>query len=195
MNAESTTSTLLSALRDPVNQSAWARIDGHYRPIVERVARRVGLSDSDASDAAQETMLTVMRDFRAGRYAPERGRLRSWILAIARFRIADAQRLQGGRRAERGDSVLATLPAACALDEVWDDEHRKTVFALAINELRASSRFSERTLAVYERLALGLQPVREIAVEFGIAEQDVYEAKARITGKLREIIAQFDWQA
>ena len=193
MSAESTTSTLLSALRDPVNQNAWTRIDGHYRPIIERVGRRVGLGEADAADAAQETMLSVMKDFRAGRYAPERGRLRTWILAIARFRIADAQRGRGRARAG-GDSVLATLPATADIDGLWEEEHRRTVFTLAINELRRNSRFSERSLSIYERVALGLQPVREIASEFGVAEQEVYEAKARITGKLREIIAEFDWQ-
>jgi RNA polymerase sigma factor (sigma-70 family) len=193
VNADSTTSTLLAALRDPVNQNAWTRIDAHYRPIIERVARRVGLSESDAADAAQETLLSVTKDFRAGRYTPERGRLRTWILAIARFRIADAQRGRG-RHFAAGDSVLATLPAAADIDDLWEEEHRKTIFALAINELRRNSRFSERTLSIYERLALGLQPVREIASEFGVAEQEIYEAKARITGKLREIIAEFDWQ-
>ena len=61
-----TTSALLNSLRDPANGAAWGELDGRYRPILFNLARRAGLSDADAADAALKMAALVPRLVRVG---------------------------------------------------------------------------------------------------------------------------------
>ena len=103
-----TTTALLAALHDLSDQPAWREFEGRYAPIISGVARRMGLSESDSQDVMQETMLQFIRDYRAGKYDRTRGRLRSWIIGIARHRIADIfeQGFVVGVEAERAVAVI-----------------------------------------------------------------------------------------
>ncbi|MEO8269590.1 MAG: hypothetical protein ABI557_07720 [Aureliella sp.] len=57
--SQDTRESLLIALRDPGNTTAWKEFSAIYRPMISHIARRMGLHPSDAEDAAQQLMLTV----------------------------------------------------------------------------------------------------------------------------------------
>ncbi len=93
-----TTTALLEALHDPACEQVWQEFDGRYRPVIIALALHLGLRHDEASEVAQETLSQFVRDYLAGRYDRGRGRLRSWILGIARHRILDVQRHRQRRR-------------------------------------------------------------------------------------------------
>lgn len=98
MTANNTTTRyLLQGIVDPSNRSQWLAFDDRYRPIIEGFARRLGLNEHEASDVAQDTLLRFMKDFRLGKYDPTRGRLRSWLISIAKNRITDTKASQAKR--------------------------------------------------------------------------------------------------
>jgi hypothetical protein len=70
-----TTTALLEGLHDPADAVAWEQFDRRYRPIVVGFASRLGLADADAADVAQEVMLQFVKEYRAGKYDRQRGRL------------------------------------------------------------------------------------------------------------------------
>lgn len=101
-----TTTALLDSLKDPSNAPIWDEFDARYRPILHGFARKLGLSQEDAADVAQQAMTEFVRDYRAGLYHRGKGRLSSWLISIARNRAVDLQRAQGRRRGWRGESAF-----------------------------------------------------------------------------------------
>lgn len=187
-----TTTELLDGLHDSANALAWSEFDRRYRPILIGFLRRSGLGDSDAADVAQETLTCFIRDYRAGRYDRTQGRLRSWLIGIARYRVADVRRAAFRRREYRGESAIVDLPADMDADSIWEAEQREFIFSEAIAELRRTSRFSERTIEAFERVVLKREPVEDVSAELDLTPQEIYNAKNRVVQRLREIAQQFE---
>src|SRR5690348_2881849 len=106
-----TTTQLLDSLSDESNREVWAGFDTRYRPILEGVARRLGLPPEDAADVAQETLARFARDYRLGKYERGKGRLRTWILSIARARSIDLLRAKSRSNAQQGGTELSEEPS------------------------------------------------------------------------------------
>lgn len=180
-----TTTQLLEGLRDPANHAAWGPFDERYRPILEGIGRRLGLDAAGAADAAQESLTAFFEAYRAGRYARERGRLRSWLMGIARRKIAD-QRAR--TRVVDGGGLLDDLPDDDGLAALWSTQRRAAILRSALSELRRDSGLHPRTIDAFERLAIGTRSAAEIAAELGMTRQDVYMARHRVTERVRPVI-------
>lgn len=187
-----TTTELLAGLHERGNRAVWDEFDRRYRPIVIGFLCRMGLNGSDAADVAQETLACFVEDYRRGKYDRQQGRLRSWLIAIARYRLADWRRTAGRRRELRGESAIEALPDAVDSDAAWEDEERRQVFAQAVAELRQTTRFNERTIAAFERVALRGESIESVSAELGLTPQEIYNAKNRVIAKLREVLRRYD---
>lgn len=187
-HATRTSTSLLEGLKDLSDQQAWGEFDRRYRPIMLAVARRLGLSDADAADVAQETVLHFVRDYRAGRFDPSRGRLRHWIAGIARHRIGDIQRRAALRGELCGASAMAELPDEDRVHAACEQAWREAVLKRAVDELR-STLSGEKSLAVLELLFIRQMSAGQVAAELGMTPQDVYVHKSRLARRLREFIA------
>jgi len=95
-----TSTTLLEGLRDAGNDGAWQRFFDRYQPMLVSFGKKLGLSEQDAQDAAQESMKAFAEAYRKERYDPTKGRLRSWLFGIAQNKIVDSHR-------RRMDMVMA----------------------------------------------------------------------------------------
>lgn len=190
--ATRTTTRLLEGLFDPAAEAVWQEFDRRYRPIIVGLARKLGLPEEDAADVAQETLARFVKAYRAGEYDRNRGRLRSWIIGIAKYRITDAIRARADRRGWRGDSIISGVPEQRELDAIWDVERRQAILRQAIDELRADSKTSEKTIRTFEMLSFHRRPAAAVAEELGMTLNDVYQAKNRVAGRLREIVARLE---
>lgn len=187
-----TTTALLAGLHQADNRMAWDEFDRRYRPILVGFLRRMGLDEADAADVAQETLACFVQDYRKHKYDRELGRLRTWLIGIARCRLADLRRSEGRRRAARGESAFAEIPADEEAVAAWEAEERRVVFDEAIGELRRSTRVADRTISAFERVVLRQEPVQRVADELGLSAQEIYNAKNRIVQRLREIMARYE---
>ena len=187
-----TNTILLDGLVDPANDAVWREFDDRYRPVIEAFAVKLGLRPEDAADAAQETMVQFARDYRAGRYDRERGRLRSWIFGIARHRVLDAQRARARRRERRGESALSDVQGSDDFERIWDDQWRKALLRTALDELRAGPRLEPRTLRAFELVALRGVAAAEAAREIGMSIDEIYVAKSRVLKRLRQIVSELE---
>ena len=152
-------------------------------------ARRLGLPEADAVDVAQETTVQFIKEYREGKYDRERGRLRSWLLGIARYRVAGAYRKRATSRVSRGESAIVDLPRDQEIEEAWDTERRMIILRAALDKLRNTTKIAEKTIRAFEMVALQQQPTAQAAAELDMSENDVYLAKSRVASKLREIVA------
>jgi RNA polymerase sigma-70 factor (ECF subfamily) len=193
LDVSRTTTILLDGLHDPANATAWREFDDRYRPIVVAFARRLGLSDADAADAAQETMTRFVQEYREGKYDRERGRLRSWLVGLAKYRIADAHRRRAGRRevAEEAEPAAALADDA-RLTQIWEAERRTVMLREALGRLRATTRTTEKTVRAFEMLVVGQVPVAQVADTLEMSAHDVYLAKGRVAQRLRDILADIE---
>jgi RNA polymerase sigma factor (sigma-70 family) len=181
-----TTTDLLAGLHQPGNRSAWDEFDRRYRPILIGFLRRMGLDETDAADVAQETLTCFVQDYR------QQGRLRSWLIGIARCRLADLRRVTGRRRERRGESAIKGLPDETDADSVWEAEERRFIFEQALAELRKTARFSERTIGAFERVVLRQEPMDTVSAELGLTPQEIYNVKNRVVERLRAIVQRYE---
>jgi DNA-directed RNA polymerase specialized sigma24 family protein len=165
-NLPMTTSTLLDLLRSPAaggpgeGESAWAELDARYRPVLIGFADALGRagggagcggwSRADAEDAAQWTLAELLKSLRAGVYAREKGRLRSWIMGIARNRVRMIKRSMARRNAVvYADAACTPDQDDATLDAIWTREQERAVRARVVVQGRfAVARASEWGRAV-----------------------------------------------
>lgn len=194
-----TSTVFLDGLRDPNNHALWAELDGRYRPVIEGVAVKMGLSRDEAADVAQQTLAEFAAAYNAGKYERGRGRLRSFLLGIARFRITDVMRLRAKRKGQRGDSALQDAaagthfkPAEQALSDAWEKARLKVMLLAALRELRDKTRIDENNLTAFEMLVIkGLTP-EQVSASCGMSVAQVYVIKTRVSARLREIVSRMN---
>jgi RNA polymerase sigma-70 factor, ECF subfamily len=188
-SAHTTTTVLLESLMDPARDAVWHEFDARYRPLLTAFAARLGLDASEAEDVAQEILVDFVRAYRGGKYDRTRGRLSSWIIAIARHRVLRRRLAVGRAQSQRCESALVELGDPAQLSAVWDDEQRRLIIVRAMEVLRAG-RTSEPALRAFELVAVRGVPAQEAARQCGMSVDEVYTAKHRVAARLREIVAE-----
>jgi RNA polymerase sigma-70 factor (ECF subfamily) len=185
--ATRTTTRLLDALHDPSNEPAWSHIDARYRPVIAGLARRLGLTDSDADEIAQHTLAEFVRAYRDGRYDRTKGRLSSWVLGIAHHSALHALR-KAKREVAMGATALSMVPDEATLRSIWTDERDRAILARAMGMLRDESAVDDRTLTAFELFGLRAVPADEVASRCGMTVDQVYVAKSRVVKRLRALV-------
>lgn len=183
-----TTTAMLNALTSPDNQAVWDEFVGRYRPVLIGFARTWGLKESDAEDVAQQTLAEFSRDLRAGKYTRGKGRLRAWMIGIARHRMVDVQRQLVKRREWRGDSVLIDAADENHVVDAWEEAQKTAIFQRSLEILRTQTRLNPTTIQAFELTVLRNVPTAEVARQCGISESEVYVAKSRVATKLKDIV-------
>ena len=183
-----TSTALLAGLYDAANDEIWREFDGRFRPLLVSFGCRLGLSAEDAADAAQETLLQFVRDYRAGKYDRTRGRLSAWLMGIARNRLMDARRSKIARREVRGESAIVAIPDESHFSELWDAECRQTVLDQALREMAESSRVSKQTWQAFRMHVVERISAEDVATRLGTSIRAVYLAKHRYLQRLRETV-------
>lgn len=182
-----TTTRLLEDLRDAGNAAAWEGFDGRYRPILSGFGRKLGLSSEDARELAQQTLTEFYRAYSAGRYERSRGRLRTWLIGIAR-NLALSMRRRRGAEPLGDDRLLESVPDEGQLTRVWEQEREQAIFAEALTRLRSSTRTEPATLRAFELYVIQGAPAAEVASLCDLSVDSVYVAKNRLTRWLREMV-------
>ncbi len=184
-----TSTLLLDGLRDPNNHVLWSQFDARYRPVLEGVGVKMGLTRDEATDAAQQTMAEFASAYRANKYQRGRGRLRSFLLGIARFRIADALRARAKHKTQRGESGLLDMGVRDkAMAEAWEHARLKVIVEEGLKQLRETTRLSEDNLHAFELLVVKGMAPEHVAASCNITTAQVYVIKNRVSAKLREIV-------
>src|SRR4051794_13754244 len=75
-----TRESLLSRLKDWEDQASWKDFFDTYWRLIYNLARKAGLSDAEAQDVVQETILSVARNIEGFRYDPAVCSFKSWML-------------------------------------------------------------------------------------------------------------------
>lgn len=189
-----TRQSLLSRLRDCGDEESWRDFFNSYWRLIYNVAIKAGLSNEEAQDVVQETVLSLAKTMPGFHYDPKVCSFKTWVQHLTRKRIADLLRRRppAGALSQRRPSESARtatverLPAVGGndLDAVWDAEWRQVVLERAMRTVRET--VNPKQYQMFHLYAIKGLPVREVARSLQVRVSQVYLAKHRVSALIRK---------
>jgi RNA polymerase sigma-70 factor (ECF subfamily) len=187
--------SLLSRLKRWDDQESWRDFFDTYWKFLYSVAIKAGLSDHDARDMVQETVVAVAKGLREGRFkAAEGSSFKAWLKLIVQRRVADhlrRRRLPFAEPAPGGEDTGLTplveripAPEVSVVVEVWEEEWAKNLADAAIE--RVKQRVGAKQFQMFDLYVLKEWPVREVAKTLHANVAQVYLAKHRVTSLIKQ---------
>jgi len=196
-----TRSSLLSRLRDLGDSDSWRAFFETYWRLLYNVARKSGLSDEDAQDVVQETVIAVARKMPEFHYDPAKGSFKQWLLLITRRRIQDHLRklyrslpraadAPGDPEGNAEAVVAPTFPPHTELDATWEREWRENLFQAAL--ARTRQRANPKHYQVFDYCVLQELPAAEVARMLGLNLAQVYLARHRVGAAVKRAVKELE---
>lgn len=186
--------SLLTRLKNWDDNEGWRRFFDTYWKLIYNAALKSGLSDAEAQDVVQETVLSVAKKMNEFKYDPALGSFKGWLLTLTRWRIADQFRKRtrhGHREAPADDATARTRaietvpdPHGQMLDAIWDAEWKKNLMDAAIE--RVKRKVGARQYQLFDLYVLKEWKVEEVAKTLGVSTDQIYQAKSRISTAIRK---------
>lgn len=189
--------SLLSRLRHWDDADSWEEFFYRYWKLIYSSARRAGLSDADAQDVVQETVLAVAKQLPEFRYDPGKGSFKGWLLTISRriigkrFRALsrEATLISGNGNSANPRGAEPTLQGwnEFNLETVWDEEWKRNLLDLALS--RVKSKVQAQHFQIFSYAVLKEWPVRKIAQAFGLSSARIYLIRHRVSKLVKKELA------
>ena len=183
-----THTALLVGLKAPTNDEVWSDFYARYQPLLVSVGRRLGVSEQDAQDAAQEALLAFAEGYQKGKYDRSKGRLRTWLFGIAVKKIRDIQRRNGRNFVvvEPVDKsrVLNGQPDDHSLSDIWESEWERRLLQVCMENV--CRHMEVATVKAFELFVLKEWPADKVASQLGVTRNAVFKAKRRVLSRMRE---------
>lgn len=190
----STCDTLLGRLKAENAHEAWKEFYELYWGAILRYARKLGLDETQAQDVLQETMVALMRILPEFAYDRGKGKFRSFLLTIVhRKSLGVLRRARRSTEVPLSETVERDTVSSFATSESVDEETlarwRLSLLEEALRRLKANGALAENTFAVFHAYAVERRPVQEVAREFGLKENAVYQIKNRLLARIQHEVA------
>lgn len=180
--------SLLERLRDLDDQPSWRQFFDTYWKLIYGAAIKAGLSDQEAEDVVQETIIGVARKMPDFQYNPAVCSFKGWLMHVTRCRIVDRFRRRRAHnvpltRPAGPDTTADTAlnladPAANVLEEVWNEEWRKNIVDVAMERVRRHA--NPEHYQIFHLHAVKGLGVRDVARLTGASLAKVYVTYHRI---------------
>ena len=188
--------SLVERLSDWNDRRRWQQFFDSYWKLIHNTARKAGLTDIEAQEVVQETMITVAKKIDQLKYDPALGSFKGWLLHITRWRIADQfrKRKGGPDRAsspDRDTTRTATIeriadPTGFDLDTAWEEEWRRNLLHTAI--VRVKTKIDPKQYQIFDCYVFKQWPAQKVAAELQVSIAQVYLAKHRVAALLKKEI-------
>jgi len=188
--------SLLSRLQDWGDQESWKDFFDTYWRLIYRVALKSGLTEAEAQDVVQETVLCVAKDIQKFKRERKLGSFKAWLFNITRWRIADqlrkrppagpltisAQDRPESNPADAPEESSGEIPQESAA--FWDEEWKTNLFNAALS--RVKRRVKEEHYQIFDLYVLKEWPATKVARLLGVSLGQVYIAKHRVALLVRK---------
>lgn len=192
--------TLLSRLEDWEDQDSWKEFFDIYWRLIYSVAIKSGLTETEAQDVVQETIISVAKDIHKFKRDRALGSFKGWLRNLIRWRIADQFRKRT-RAAQADDSKTAEDlprldpaevpdPAGGDTESAWEQEWQSNLLGAALERIKHSVK--EEHYQIFDLYVIKQWPVREVARALGVNAGLVYLVKYRISALLKREVRQLE---
>jgi RNA polymerase sigma factor (sigma-70 family) len=187
--------SLVDRLGNWDDHSRWQEFFETYWKLIYSVARKAGLSDAEAQDVVQETVITVAKNIGKLDYDPGVGSFKGWLLNITRWRIADQfrKRMPGHNQAARlsDDRRTVTIERvadsnAIDLEELWEREWQENLLATAMTRLK--KKVVPKHFQIFDCSVRKEWPAQKVADVLGVSVGQVYLVRHRVAALLKKEI-------
>ena len=183
--------SLLRRLKDWQDQDSWQEFSKIYERLIYQTARKAGLTDAEAQEVVQETLLSVAKKIAGFNYDANAGSFRGWLLQIIKRRIVDQFRKRRPAAPE-GTKGLDEIPDRTMLsfEALWNEEWHLAVLEMARAFVKGN--VGVKQYQMFEMYVLQQQPMRTVTKTLGVNAAQVYMAKYRITQLLKREIKRLE---
>lgn len=190
-----TRASLLERVQSADDPAGWEEFFRTYRGLIHGFARKCQLSEEEAHEVVQTTMVALVGRLPGFQYEPERCRFKSWLLKVAGCRIVDFKR-QRARNPARADQPvpeaasewLDRLPehGRSDLEQVWEAEWQQHLLNTAVERLKHS--VPPLHFQIFHLSVLKERSGREVAQTLGVHVGQVYLVSHRLKKQFAKIL-------
>jgi RNA polymerase sigma-70 factor (ECF subfamily) len=208
-----TRQSLLSRLKNWDDHESWRDFFDTYGRLIYGLAVKSGLTNTEAEDVVQETLLAVAKEMPDFKYDPARGSFKGWLLEITRRRIAnqvrrqlkhrqgtagplvEAPRQSSRERSEPDQRRTATVervpdPNSDEMERLWDQEWRSNLLDAAI--VRVKKRVTAKQYQMFNLYVMLQWPMDQVKKTLGVSAAQVYMAKMRISRLIKSEVRRLE---
>lgn len=185
--------SLVDRLANWDDQRRWQEFFDTYWKLIYSAALKSGLTDAEAQEVVQETVITVAKKIDRLRYDPALGSFKGWLLQITRWRIADQFRkrnsVQTQRERSNDDRQTATierLPDSniVDIDTLWEREWQENLFDAAI--ARVKKKVDAKQFQIFDCYVRKEWPAQKVAAQLRVSVGQVYLARHRVSALIKK---------
>jgi len=182
--------SLLSRLQHWDDQESWKDFFDTYWRLIYSLATKSGLTEVEAQDVVQETVISIAKDIHKFKRDRALGSFKGWLRNIVRWRIADQFRRRNSAKCENGElpiQVLKEIPDPSEDQEsLWQEEWQKNLFEAATD--RVKQRIKEEHYQIFDLYAVKGWPVTRVARAMRVGVGTVYVIKHRVATMIKKEI-------
>lgn len=197
-----TRESLLLRVRNWGDDASWQEFFNIYWKIIYARATRAGMSEFEAEEIVQSTMISLANSIRTFKYNPKAGSFRAWVHTQTRWKITDFARRRA-REAEliqREFQTHRTTPHTSTIDRVPDERDAlsvsvnqdwdEAVAAVALAQLK--SQVSPKHYQIFDLYMVKQWPLRQVSRTMKVSVANVYLTKSRLVRLLKVIKSELD---
>ena len=202
--AFTTRKSLLAKVRAG-DEDSWSEFYAAYKPLILLCGQDCLLTPDENDELVQQVMSELFQKDIVGKYDPDQipndivfhydpshGRFRHYLRKIIRNQaLKIIQKRKGFVELDNPEKTFAE-PATDFWDDLWDEEWKRHVLAMALAELKGH--VQPETYVAFEMYALQERSVQEVANFLNLSVASVYTAKSRCIAALKEIISKLEEQ-
>ena len=194
--------SLLLRLKDTADHESWQEFADVYGKLILGFAIKAGLTEDEAQEVVQETMIAAAKNLPEFRYDPKVCSFKTWLLNLSNWRVQDQLRKRQApstpnpsRLAADDPARTATIdrvpdPASAQLEMLWDKEWRATLLESACEKIK--DRVDLKQWQMFDLYVLKEWAVKDVAKALGVSVGRVYLVKHRIAGLLKKEIQRLE---
>jgi len=186
---------LIERVQDWSDEESWRKFCDIYVGLVHSMASKAGLSDHEAKEVAQLTMIAVAHAIRNFEYDRQRGSFKAWLYSHAKWRIRDQFRLRQRDNkmflrhqqpaTSTGTETIARLPdPRDDHQELLESEWNEYVAQTAYDTLKV--RVKPKHFQIFDLATVKQWPLRRISRTLCVSVPQVCLIKHRVSYLLKK---------
>ena len=190
--------SLLSRLQNWEDRESWQAFFDTYWRLIYSFALKSGLTEAEAEDVVQETVISVAKNIQKFKRDRSLGSFKGWLRNLTRWRVADHLRRRTNSEAmpveiaEDGsyEFNLAEVPDSSESQSMWEDEWRTNLMKVALQNVKQMVR--EEHYQIFDLYVIKQWPAGKVAEMLRVSVGKIYLIKFRLESLVKKEVRRLE---